>query len=155
MVRAESGSLFERFRKESIVAAGSATPNIDLSGASNEVELRRKLEAATGGRGFLRGRRFEDVRRFVLDISNGDVVVTPSAGTTELLVRNISGGYRYVPDDPDGLHLHRPVAPGRRVALPRGARNALPRRPAGTLFALSADQIALIRGLLSRPFANV
>jgi len=150
LVRANGGAdkLIRRFSNESMIAAGTRTPNVDLSTATDDQGVRVILERTPLGQEFAASPRMAEVLRFVFHIAKGDVVVTPTAGTSEFLIRFVKGPYQYHPKDPDEMHMHRKVEPGMRIPVPTAQRDQFPRQPKGTVFALSEDQTRLVKAML-------
>lgn len=92
------------------------------------------------------------VGRFLLDVSAGDLVITPDANT-ELLWHGIAGprdSYAYVPNDPDCRYSHRRAVTWAKEPLPRSSlsvplQNTL--RSSLTVFGISpADEILAVTG---------
>jgi predicted Mrr-cat superfamily restriction endonuclease len=98
---------------------------VDLSNAQDSATLRALLAGTPGGSEFVASPRCQDVEDFVLNMSEGDFVITPSKGTTDILIRQVAGPYQYCPADPDGLHLHRQMQPGKRRDVAGRLRSAL------------------------------
>lgn len=155
MVRAEGGSLQEYFRSNGIVAAGNATPKVDLSGISGVDSLREHFEQAPGGAEFVarRRQRFGMVVFFLLGMRQGDIVVTPSKGTTNVQVGTVDGPYEYHPTDPHGLHLHRRVKWWTTREVDGILQREL-RHPQDTVFGLSAHIVEALRVILRAPQAD-
>lgn len=147
-MRADTAKLVNRFSTESLIATGALAPNLDYTGLADEAALRARLEADPLGRKFLTTGRMNDVLRFLFEIAVGDVVVTPTAGSVELLLRIVKTPYEYVRKDPDNMHMQRRVAPGMRLAVPAAKREQFPRQPKGTIFPMTPEQVEAIKQML-------
>lgn len=150
-MRADTAKLVNRFSAESMIATGALAPNLDYTGIADEPALRARLESEALGRKFLSAGRMNDVLRFLFEIAVGDVAVTPTAGSAELLLRIVKTPYEYARKDADGMHMQRRVAPGMRLAVPAAKRALFPKQPKGTIFPMTPEQVAAIKEMLVRP----
>ena len=129
MVRAgRGGRFFDQFRERSIVAIRWAELG-DLSGLHSRAELltlvRRSYPAESEQALKM---SLSQVRRFLLEFSEGDRVITYDPGARKYLCGEIIGPYTFHPEASEELRNQRNVKWGREVArdsLSSGARNAL------------------------------
>jgi predicted Mrr-cat superfamily restriction endonuclease len=152
MVRAEGGKLQSLFSGNDIVAAGSKTPRVDLAGVTDATNLRARLMAAPDGAEFVASPRLQEVEDFVLNMREGDVVVTPSERTRDVLIRILSGPCRFHPEDPHGLHLNRRVqsGTGKRRDVAGALRQAL-FSPQIAVFRIAPGVVTQLQALVRAP----
>lgn len=148
MVRGMGGSLLERFWRERMVAVGSETPNVDLSGLSDESGLRSRLQDPGTGRPLVEERRFREICDFVLRMQIGDVVVTPGKSTSEVLIGTVTGPVSYDPKAAGGVHAQRAVNWRKRPEVPSPVRQVLS-QPQIATFQLNEGQRAALIEIIS------
>lgn len=147
VVRAEGGKLLDsKFVAQSVIAIGSDTPRVDLSDASTPEALADRFRSAGHGGFVVTRNRFAHICDFVCEMRAGHVVITPSKDHQDIVVRSVAGGYRFVPDDPHGLHVQRTMHLGKRRTLTPELKEML-RHPQDTIFRLADDRVAAFRQL--------
>lgn len=142
LVRAgERGVAFKKFSAESMIAAGSATPSVDLSGLDSPQAITAQLWGADPA---FESWRCGEVIQFCLEMQEGDVVVTPDSGSTRVVLRVVDGPVRFCPKDSHGLRHQRRVVPGLSRTLSESDRKLLPSSRSGTVFRLDDHQRELL-----------
>jgi predicted Mrr-cat superfamily restriction endonuclease len=148
MVRAgDDGKLFHHMRRNEVVAMRGAIPAVDFSDEPDVGIFRRRLAAAEGGHQLIEGPRFDEIADFVVNMREGDIVVTPSADAAEVLIRTVGAPPEFRPDDPHGLVLQRRVRDGQKRAVTAHVREILASLSADVV-RLNDDAVAALRELV-------
>ena len=151
-VRAEYGTYAPAFFDGGYVAIGWF--NEDLSGdTTRELIAARYRAAYPTDSNIVVGQQTGQIARFLLEIAEGDLVITPSANTERLHCGRVVGGYEFQPNDPACPYPHRRrvewfKAPVLRSSLSVPLQNSL--RSSLTVFNLAqADEILVAVGLMA------
>lgn len=151
-VRAEYGTYAPAFFEGGYVAIGWFDEDLSADRTRDMIAARYRATYPSDSN-IVVGQQTGQIARFLLEIAEGDLVITPSANTEKLHCGRVVGGYEFRPNDPACPYPHRRKvewfsAPVLRSSLSVPLQNSL--RSSLTVFNLAqADEVLVAVGLMA------